>query len=1003
MRRLLAALARLVRAGLALVTLGGFTAAVPWLLTVVAGWPLGWLGWAHPDTMPSLDDLVTAVTSAWSDQMVLAALATCGWILWAIFVRDVVVEILLVLADAAEDRAGRPRPAENRRRGPVRWVAAVLVGAILGAVLFDAARAGLGARPATAEAATNAAAHRPAVAVAAARPAAQAGPGTGGVATTRTVTTSPAATTTMPVTVYRDADRVPAWTENAPGGVHHVVEGDNLWDIAQAKLGDPYRWREIYLLNRGQPQANGYALTDPDMIHIGWVLALPARDPAAVSPPVPQPPATDPAPSGPSATSPAPSTRTDATSAAPSPAPSDTATTSSQNDSGDGVYAPRSPSTSTAPSSAAASPSGAVSPSMSNPASTTTGAGHGAQAPSASRLDGVDLPGGWITLGLGGGLLAAVAMVWRRRRHHYQPTPITSPQLDDPDLLPPLAAMTRVRASLRRAAPETLDEQPAPAPTVREYRAALVKPELPPVGPGGTDLAGATTLPLSTGLGLTGDGALDAARGLLVATLASGSDDDPDAKGRVIIPAATLATLLGVAAVDLGHLDRLTVAASQAHAITQLEEELIRRFRVLSDAEVADVQTLRDTDVHAEPLPQLLLITEPPDPARANRLVTAVRLGHSVDIGAAVIGGWPTGTTLTVAADGTTGNDDAPHLAVLDTAATIDMLGMLREAHGDSGSPARTQPSGQATPPTPAPAGPDMATDCDTTPEHHTPPQADTPPDTTAPAATSRQLVELRVLGHPAVLNRDGQPSPGIRSKAIELLVYLAVNRRGADLSDIMEALYPDATMRRAGERLSTVASDLRKHIRQAAIDPTDTDAEQASEARLEPVPNTGSRYHLDPSIVGVDWWTVLDQYEAVATATDDDQRLSHLTAAIQAARGALAEGVNYDWIDTDREVVRRHRIKLHAHAAALLADTDPHRSWLLLEQACQIDPLSDELARTTMRAAAALGDADAIRHRLKTLHDALDAHGLELSDETEALARQLLRELQPPPPPPPQ
>jgi hypothetical protein len=40
---------------------------------------------------------------------------------------------------------------------------------------------------------------------------------------------------------------------------------------------------------------------------------------------------------------------------------------------------------------------------------------------------------------------------------------------------------------------------------------------------------------------------------------------------------------------------------------------------------------------------------------------------------------------------------------------------------------------------------------------------------------------------------------------------------------------------------------------------------------RLEPIPNTGSRYHLDPAVVRVDWWTVLDQYEAVATAAATD------------------------------------------------------------------------------------------------------------------------------------
>jgi two-component SAPR family response regulator len=183
------------------------------------------------------------------------------------------------------------------------------------------------------------------------------------------------------------------------------------------------------------------------------------------------------------------------------------------------------------------------------------------------------------------------------------------------------------------------------------------------------------------------------------------------------------------------------------------------------------------------------------------------------------------------------------------------------------------------------------------------------------------------------------------------------------------------------------VTHDLRKHIRRAAT----TDGEQPRRNRLEPIPNTGSRYHLDPAIVHVDWWTALDHYHAVTGCTDNDQRLAHLTAAIDAADGPLAEGVDYDWIDTDREAVRRHRITLHTHAAALLTDTDPHQAWLLLDQACQIDPLSDETARTAMRAAANLGDTDAVRDRLTKVRDALADHGLELSADTKALAEQLL------------
>ena len=47
-----------------------------------------------------------------------------------------------------------------------------------------------------------------------------------------------------------------------------VHRGDTLWDIADHKLHDPHRWRDIYTLNWGHEQANGYALTDPGRIVI---------------------------------------------------------------------------------------------------------------------------------------------------------------------------------------------------------------------------------------------------------------------------------------------------------------------------------------------------------------------------------------------------------------------------------------------------------------------------------------------------------------------------------------------------------------------------------------------------------------------------------------------------------------------------------------------------------------------------------------------------------------
>ncbi len=54
-----------------------------------------------------------------------------------------------------------------------------------------------------------------------------------------------------------------------------VQAGDYLRAIAMEHLGDENRWSEIFELNKGVTQADGRALTDPDLIYAGWVLELP--------------------------------------------------------------------------------------------------------------------------------------------------------------------------------------------------------------------------------------------------------------------------------------------------------------------------------------------------------------------------------------------------------------------------------------------------------------------------------------------------------------------------------------------------------------------------------------------------------------------------------------------------------------------------------------------------------------------------------------------------------
>ncbi len=72
-----------------------------------------------------------------------------------------------------------------------------------------------------------------------------------------------------------------------PAGRNH----DTLWDIAERTLGDPFRYKEIFALNKDRLQPDGSRLTDADLIRPGWQLRLPgdAKGPGVRSTPAPVP------------------------------------------------------------------------------------------------------------------------------------------------------------------------------------------------------------------------------------------------------------------------------------------------------------------------------------------------------------------------------------------------------------------------------------------------------------------------------------------------------------------------------------------------------------------------------------------------------------------------------------------------------------------------------------------------------------------------------------------
>ena len=166
-----------------------------------------------------------------------------------------------------------------------------------------------------------------------------------------------------------------------------------------------------------------------------------------------------------------------------------------------------------------------------------------------------------------------------------------------------------------------------------------------------------------------------------------------------------------------------------------------------------------------------------------------------------LLGEWPSGSTATIEADGRTSRGDGKpgsmRVAALDRPTATELLGVITEAESDRSD--------------------DSSSAGDADGELSEPPSLNSEP--AVPQGTPGLKVKIRLFGKVAVLDDEGQPVPGLRQNAGGLLAYLALHRKGADKHDILEAIWPDAPLRRAAERLSTEVGNLRRCIRLALPD----------------------------------------------------------------------------------------------------------------------------------------------------------------------------------------
>jgi len=728
---------------------------------------------------------------------------------------------------------------------------------------------------------------------------------------------------------------VPAMTPSAAtaGRVYVVRRGDNLWGIAAAQLGDPLRWRAIYALNDGRPQPGGAVLTDPNDIWPGWTLILPAD---ATAPPPP---------ASPNGSAQHPTTfRPQAAVQQPAPVVSPAQVVHSR-------PAPTTPADTPPPQSRSA-------PVEVRPAATSHHQPD-SEAARAAPAPMVELPSGSaVALGLAAAIGAALAVARLQQRRRYRPGH-PRPGLVTTE---PLAGPTVRR--LRRAHLDLLDARDtATAGPAQPCGASDGRPVagLPPgCVPAGQRASAPLGLDLLThpGVGLTGPGAPGSARGLAVALLA-----DTGAHRAELLTTAETAGLLG-----RGDTAGVDVATDLADALGRLEVELVHRTRLL-DAHDADDLAALAAGHPEEPLGPLVLLAAAPPLGSGQRLAAVLTLGQRLGIGAILLGAWPAGLTLTVATDGTVEHVAGGRAAELDGA----QLGTLTETEAAEllGVLAAAQPDAQ----------PEAVSSGEAAPEPPSEKWIEPPPE--PEQASVARPVELRLLGPVRILAVGDEIDTGLRSKARELLAYLATRPQGASDEAVVDAVWPDVPPGRGLEQFHTAVGNLRKVLREAT---------GLGEAMF--VERAAGRYRIDPALVEVDLWSFQARLAAADGASDDDdERAAALAAAAGQYGGELAEGARYDWAEPLREQLRRQAVDVLTDLAELRETRgDVPGALALAERAMNVDPYAEAVYRQVMRLQARLGHPDAVVRTYRSLERRL----VDLDAEPEPLTRHLVADLAP-------
>lgn len=555
--------------------------------------------------------------------------------------------------------------------------------------------------------------------------------------------------------------------------------------------------------------------------------------------------------------------------------------------------------------------------------------------PQEEHHHGIGLPSGSVIgSGLAAAIAACLAALQLRRRAAYKPSP-PRPGLarNEPDA-------AEVVRSLRRAALQAEghlgddDETPPGAALVIEER------EIGAFSVGEDGDAELTIDLLDDAVDLDGAGAPGALRALLVSAIAA---NRPDQLAVVVAGTDLADELLGIDAPNAS----ADVAVDLAAGLARLEVETIRRTRVLAEAEADDYRIY--APAHPEdPLPVLIAVHTSPGPTTEHRLA-AIEAG-AARLGIGVVGLARADRTRRLVIDA----DSVVREAVgLDGWERHRLYRLTRE---EAAAIVATVGAGR---------GETTAVAADSRDDAST---------FVPPAMADGAPMEIAVFGPVRVVVAGEEVRTGLRTKARELLAFLATQPEGVTWEAAADALWPDADAARGNHRFRTALLNIRA-LRDKLNGADNTIVERA-----------GDRYRLNPAIVSSDLWRFQKALEVSANAENDASVQDALGIAANLYRGDFCDGSFYDWAEPIREDLRRRGLDVLVRRADIEASSgNADAAVATLERAIELDPYAEATHQRLIDLYGLLRRPDAARRVYSRLARRLDEIDVDPSSNTSS------------------